>query len=286
MSSFSINTYMQNLPIYLYSNTLDVILDLDTTVRGINQVMYQRDLKIQKGIKNQVRIQFKNSDQKRISISPTQVFMFSMFDVATQRLVLEKQLQVLDETTTVRGLALLTITENDTIDLTRTSYQYSVKLRDTDGTFLPTYTNTYYGQAGTLFLDNDVNPVLQPSQEVVSFLKSYNASTYKYEHKSGNVYAFPEQNGNTALHTMAMYMQRFHGKVYIQATLDNTPASFGRYVTVATRTYTGFTGVDYVNFNGIFSYVRIMYVPDTAPAESTNDNANFFGSFDKVLYRC
>ena len=51
LSLYSINTNMQNLPVYLYSNTLDVTLDLDATVRGVNQVMYQRDLKIQKGIK-------------------------------------------------------------------------------------------------------------------------------------------------------------------------------------------------------------------------------------------
>jgi hypothetical protein len=47
---------MQKLPIYLYQNILNVILDRDATVKGVNQVMYQRDLIIQKGIKNQVRI--------------------------------------------------------------------------------------------------------------------------------------------------------------------------------------------------------------------------------------
>ena len=56
---------MQNLPVYLYNYKLDITLDLDTTVKGVNQVMYQRDLKIQKGIKNQVRVQFKNSDQSK-----------------------------------------------------------------------------------------------------------------------------------------------------------------------------------------------------------------------------
>ena len=90
---------MQNLPIYLYDNTLDVILDLDPTIRGVNRVMYQRDLKIQKGIKNKIRIQFKNSDQKRISISNTQTFVFTMFDAISQQLVLEKQLEVLEEST-------------------------------------------------------------------------------------------------------------------------------------------------------------------------------------------
>jgi hypothetical protein len=276
---------MQNLPIYLYPNTLDVILDLDATVRGVNQVMYQRELKIQKGIKNQVRIQFKNSDQKKVSISNTQTFVFSMFDAINQRLIIEKDLEVLEESTGTKGIALLTLNESDTLDLTKSSYQFSVKMQDTDGTYLPTYANTYYGMSGIVHISEDVFPVLQPSQSVSDFQKSYNSEIFKYEHKSGNVYAYPEYNGNTALHTTALYMTAYKGTVYIQGTLDNSPGSSGNYVTIATKIYNGFTGIDYVNFNGVFSYIRVMHVPATAPAESDNDNPAFYGSLDKFLYR-
>lgn len=276
---------MQILPIYLYSNTLDVILDLDPTVRGVNQVMYQRDLTIQKGIKNQVRIQFKNSDQKKVSISNTQTFVFSMFDAIDQRQIIEKNLDVLEVSTATRGLALLTLSESDTVDLTRTSYKYTVKMQDTDGTYLPTYANTYYGVSGTLHVQQDAFPVLQSSQEVTSFLRTYNDSILKYEHKSGNIYSYPEYNSNTALHTAGIYMTGFKGVLYVQGTLSNSPDSSGKYFTIETRTYNGFTGIDYVNFNGIYTYVRFMYVPATAPAESNNDNPAFFGSLDKILYR-
>jgi len=250
--------------------------------------MYQRDLKIQKGIKNNVRVQFKNSDQKRINISNTTTFVFSMFDAINQRLILQKDLTVIDDGTTLnlRGVAELTFNESDTIDLEKSSYQYSITYKDpTDGTSLPAYVNTYYGMAGTLLLDDDVYPVLQPSQEVVSFLNAFNAFTNRYEHTSGNIYAYPEYNGNTALHTVAMYMTNFRGTVNIEATLNNSPSSFGRYVTVVSKGYNGFSGIDYVNFNGIFSYIRIMYIPATAPGEIQNNNPSFFGSFDKVLYR-
>lgn len=275
---------MQNLPIYLYANTLDVILDLDSTVRGVNQVMYQRDLKIQKGIKNQVRVQFKNSDQKKISISNTETYVFSMFDANTQRMVLEKDLEVLETNTSTRGLALLTLSESDTIDLDKSSYNFSVKKLDSDGTYLPTYANTYYRMSGTLHLTEEVFPVLQPSQEA-RFQQSFNQETQLYEFKSGNIYAYPEYNGNTALHTVAMYLTGYKGTVYIQGTLSNTPASSGNYVTIATNTYNGFTGVDYQNFNGVFSYIRVMHIPATAPTESINDNTEFSGTIDKFLYR-
>jgi hypothetical protein len=80
-------------------------------------------------------------------------------------------------------------------------------------------------------------------------------------------------------------MTGFRGTVYVQATLDNTPGNFERYATVFSRTYTGFTGIDYVNFNGIFNYIRIMFVPAVKPGDSNNDDPTYFGSLDKVLYR-
>lgn len=276
---------MQSLPIYLYQNNLDVILDLDSTLRGVNQVMYQRDLKIQKGIKNKVRVQFKNSDQKRIHISNTQTFVFSMFDAINQRLLIEKNLEVLEETTSTRGLALLTLNESDTADLDRSSYQYTIKILDTDGSYLPVYANTYYGMAGTLYLNNDTVPVLQPSQEVSVFQKSYNAETQLWEHKSRAIQAHPEFNGNTALHTVAVYLTNYRGTISFQTTLNNAPDYLDKFATLETRTYNGFTGIDYVNFNGVYSYVQVMHVPNVAPGESQNDNPNFFGSVDKFLYR-
>lgn len=276
---------MQILPIYLYANTLDAILDLDPTVRGVNRVMYQRDLTLQKGIKNQIRIQFKNSDQKRVSISDTQTFVFSLIDMNTQQLVLTKPLEILESNTATKGLALLTIDEVDTIDLDKSSYKYSVKMSNTDGSYSPTYSDTYYNVAGTAYLLNDINPILKPSTEITEFQKSFNGETNLYEHKSGNVYANPGQNGNTALHTIAFYLTGYKGTVYIQGTLSNSPHSFGKYTTITSKTYNGFTGIDYLNFNGVFSYIRVMHIPSTAPAESDNDNPAFYGKFDKFLYR-
>lgn len=279
---------MQSLPIYLYQNNLDVILDLDPDVRGVNQVMYQRDLKIQKGIKNQVRVQFKNSDQKRIPISNTGTFVFSMFDANSQRMVIQKELSVLDDgvTTSTRGLALLSLSESDTINLDRSSYTYSVKYQDpTDGTYLPAYANTYYGMNGTLYLSNDIYPVLQPSQEVSSLQQSYNPNTQLWEFKSRALYAYPEYKSNTALQTVAFYMTNFRGTVYLQVTLNNTPDYLDKFSTIETRTYTGFSGIDYINFNGVYSYIQVMYVPARGPTDSQNDNPSYYGSFDKFLYR-
>jgi hypothetical protein len=347
---------MQSLPIYLYPNVTTVILDLDPTVSGVNNVMYQRDLKFQKGVKNKVRIQIKNSDQKSLPISSTSTYIFSMFDVTNNRMFIQKPLVILDDsvtlavttdqtvigntlsmtnstgakigqtvtgfgiaansivigisTTTVtlnnitthpvtsattltfgtsglRGVAELTLSESDTINLLTSTYSFTVKYLDTTaGGYLPTYANTYYGMAGTVTLADDVYPTLSPSTEVTSFLKTWNQQNNLYYYPCGNLYANPEYHSNgSALHTMAFYMTNYKGTVTIQGTLANQPDSTNWYYTIATLTYTGFTGIDYLNFNGIYSYVRIYHTPATAPGDSTNDNPAFFGSVDRLLYR-
>jgi hypothetical protein len=248
--------------------------------------MYQRDLKIQKGIKNQVRVQFKNSDQKKVRIYNTQTFVFSMFDAVNQRLIVEKGLDVLDlGTTATRGLALLTLNESDTLDLDRSSYQYSVKLLDSSGSYTPAYSNSYYGMAGTLHLSNDVDPVLTDSVSVTTFNPVWNDGISLYENFSGNLYADPAFNGNSALHTVAIYMTAYKGTVYVEATLDNTPGDSGNYSVVSTLTYNGYTGIGYANFNGVYSYIRIKHVPAKGPTDADNRNTAFSGTLDKILYR-
>ncbi len=277
---------MQSLPIYLYQNIFNVILDLDPTVQGVNQVMYQRNLIIQKGLKNQIRIQFKNSDQKKIRVYNTQTYVFSLFDSINKRTLLEKPIDILDtNTTSTKGLALLTLTESDTIDLNKSLYNFSIKLLDEDGNYVPTYSNTYYGTSGILEVSDDVFPLAKPSTVIDSFSKIFNSDINLYEHFSGDIYAEPEYNGNSALHTFAIYLTAFRGTIYIESTLDNSPGVGTAWSTEFNRTYQNYTGIDCVNLNGVFSYMRLRIIPAQEPGGIDNDDPSYFGSFDKILYR-
>lgn len=281
---------MQKCPVYLYTNSLEVILDLDQNTRTHN-VMYQHDLKIQKGLKNKVQLQFKNSDQKRIDVT-TGTFVFSMFDVTNQRQMLRKDITIIDEgTTATRGLALLELNESDTLDLDVGKYQFTVASQNADGSYEPTYANTYYGVGGTIELRQDSFPVLQPSQVaegdgaiINQFQIQYNHDTSLYEYYSGNLYANPAFNGNNALHTMAFYLTGYKGRVIIEGTQENSPGFFANYAVLSDESYSGFTGVDYKNFYGVWSHVRVRYIPTANPL-SDNRDKSYRGTFDKVLYR-
>ena len=278
---------MQSLPIYLYPNTYSVILDLNVTTPGVNRVMYQHDLKLQRGVKNSVRIQFKNSDQKRITIANSGTFLFNMFDIASKELVAQKPLEIVDDgaTTSTRGVAVLNLIEADTINLPKSSYNFSVTFIDpNDSTTNPAYSNTYYGIMGTAYLGNEAYPELKPSQEVVSFLKVFNDDTLLWEYKSGDTYSYPELCGGGANHTAAVYLRGYRGQIQVHGTLANQPNN-SSYSVVHTESFSNYTGIACVNFEGVYSYVRFVFVPATEPGHSTNDNPAYYGAFDKVLYR-
>lgn len=286
------------LPVYLYANLFEVILDLDNNNR-IHHVMYQRDLKLQKGIKNKIQIQFKNSDQKFLDVS-TSSFVFVLFDTVNQRNLIEKDITIIDDgvTRALRGLGEVVLTESDLQKCESTFYRMGVKALDSDGSYVPTYANTYYGVGATIEVRHDLYPTLVPSQEVTNFLFTYNGTepAQRYEYYTGNLNAHPEYKSNNALHTAAVYMTRYRGRVLIEGTLENDPGTFANYAVIKDTSYNGFTGIDYYNFNGIFSKVRIRYIPDLEPTLQSNkkDDSSpvrrstilaYTGTVDKVFYR-
>ena len=278
------------LPVYLYTNLFEVILDLDNNNR-INNVMYQRELTLQKGLKNTVQLQFKNSDQKLLDMRSKQAD-FVLFDTVNQRNLIEKDVEILDTslttaTTALKGLGLVTFTESDLEACESVAYRAGIKVLDTDGSYTPAYANTYYGVGTTVHVAHDIFPVLVPSQEVTDFDVYYNADQgyQQYEYYSGNLSAHPEFKSNVALHTVAAYMTAYKGRVLIEATLENDPATFGNYAVISDKTYDRFTGIDYINFNGVFAKIRVRYIPAKNPVTQLNNDTTYAGTVDKALYR-
>lgn len=374
---------MQKLPVYLYSNKLELQLSLDEHIRESYRTMYQHELKIQKGLKNKIQLQFKNADQKpvRIKASTTNTFavssstytidlasaanvklgmfpvistddtadptfqpgsfisqidgttvtisnqnpaynpdtdqflspilkdipegtsidfknnfVFNMFDSTNNNLLVQKPIEITDDgvTTATRGLALLTLSENDTRNLETTYYNFGVTQTDSDGADLATFSNTYYGISGTLQLTADLYPMPKPTQEIVKWQKYYNQSQLKYNFYSGNLRSYPELNEIT---TVALHLNSFKGTVKIQGTLENNPGTFANYTDLATLTYSSATTeVVYQNAVGRWSDLRVVWVPDSdgvtnyyspaMPGNPTPGTENFpNGKIDKVQYR-
>jgi hypothetical protein len=293
------------IPVYLYDNLIEVTLDLDNNNR-IMQQMYQRAITLQKGVKNKIQLQFKNSDQKLLNVS-TSSFVFILFDELDQRNLIQKLVTILDNGSAApvyssKGLGEVVFTENDLQVCESTYYKFGIKALDADGSYVPAYADTYYSVAGTLQVKHDLYPTLLPSQEVsnTTFItnRHYNSDIgyQQWEFYSGNINAYPQFKSNTALHTVAIYMTKFKGTVIIEGSLETSTNSFSNYAIINRKTYNGFTGIDYTNFNGVFSHVRIRYIPAKEPVTGSNNIVTsdltvkaailaYAGTVDKALYR-
>ena len=230
---------MNKLPVYLYSNVLNVILDLDQN-KGIHKIMYQRKIKIQKGFKDIIQIEFKNSDQKPISITGSDYYL-DLIDNTGKQFVLNqsKKLDIIevigtDSTITSKGIASVTFDPFDTIDLQATSYKFVIKRDNGDGTFTPAYSNTYYGITGDIEIAEDGFPVGYPIQTVT--MKNLEAGK-EYDRTFGHMgYIFCTgwlrpvvRATSTATNSSAIItLASFQGSITVEGTLDNSPSPAGQ----------------------------------------------------------
>ncbi len=265
---------MNKLPVYLYSNKLDVILDLDQN-RGIHTIMYQRKLKIQKGFKDSIQIQFKNSDQKPVSISTSTNYWFDMIDSSGRQLVLTKQLTVLDDsvTTSTRGTCLASFDPVDTINLTAASYKFLIKQDNGDGTFTPAYSNTYYGITGEVEVVEDGFAIGFPVQTVSSKQleqgQEYNRDPAHmgYFFYSGWYRPWPNAMTVVTPQSCTIALNNFKGTITVQGSLDNNPSPAGSanaqsFVIASAASVTPTTGNIQLSWNTNLTAVRFVIQPD------------------------
>ena len=253
---------MQLVPRYLVSNSTVVVLDGTGNLTEYNKV-YQRNLKIAKGIDNVINFEIKNHDQKPVSILNTYTPYVEIF---TEDNVLFKRYEgTIKENTTpnFKGQFTINIKDGDTLNLDAQYLSYTVYLTDTNQANTLTYADTQYGITCTIELTNEAFPGAINSKEVTNFVDKI----------STVIDGEPHINSNTALHTAAIYSTDFDGTVTVQGTLDanNTNSWFD----ISTETLTNPSTPHYVNFNGVFSNIRFKF-------DNTSGNS---GTIDKILVR-
>ena len=230
---------MNKLPVYLYSNSLDVILDLDQN-KGIHKIMYQRKLKIQKGFKDTVQIQFKNSDQKPVSIAGNDYYL-DLLDNEGKQYVLNqsKKLDIVeyvgtDSSIVSKGIATVTFDPFDTIDLQAANYKFVVKKDNGDGTYTPAYSNTYYGITGDLEVVSDGFPTGFPIQTVdmktLETGKDYDRTfgSMGFIFRTGWLRPVVRATSTATNSTAAITLAGFVGTITVEGTLDNSPSPAGQ----------------------------------------------------------
>ena len=253
---------MQLVSRYLLSNHTVIVSD-DTANLTEYRKVYQRNIKIAKGIDNVITFEIKNHDQKPVSILNKYTPYVEVF--TEDNILLKKYVGTIKETTTpsFKGQFTINITDGDTINLDAQYLSYTVYLTDTSDVNSLTYADSQYGIKGTIELLNEAFPGAIPSKTITNFLDGI----------SSVVDGEPNINSNNGLHPAVFYTTGFDGTVIVQGTLgpNNTTSWFD----ISTETLASPTQPHYVNFNGVFSNIRFKV---------TNSAGNS-GSVDKILIR-
>ena len=275
---------MQFNPVYLYVNKLDIFTTpTDTWSTERYRRVYNRNLKIFRGVDNRIDIQVRNNDQKASNIVGS-TLVFNLVSQDTKHLVLQKDFTAMDLAT---GKVTVMLTAEELLDLDVGFYNYSIikevrtTVDSTDYTVtskMPLYMDSQYDTVGTLEITGDVYGDVSTSVNVSTF-------NYTNPFTQGAVEPFPfytseiiDARPNTSpaypIHTFQFYTTNYTGTVEIQASLDAQGATprETKWATVAT---VDLLTQQYKNVTGKYNWFRVKHIPAL----------NNTGTVDKILYR-
>ena len=275
---------MQFNPVYLYVNKLDVFTTpTDTWSTERYRRVYNRNLKIFRGVDNRIDIQVRNSDQKASNIAGS-TLVFNLVSQDTKDLVLQKDFTGMDLAT---GKVTIIVTADELLDLDIGFYNYSIvkEVRSTvDSTDyvvnskMPLYMDSQYDTVGTLEITGDVYGGVANSLVVDTFNYTNPFTQGDTEpfpfYTSAIIDAAPNTSPAYPIHTFQFYSTNYTGTVEIQASLESQGATprDTKFSTVAT---VDLANEKYKNVTGKYNWFRIKHIPAL----------NNTGTVDKILYR-
>ena len=245
---------------YLYTQNL-VAVTTDERVGNTMTMYFTPNVKIYRGVDQTVRIQFKNRDNKAVSILGKTATL-TLVDKEVGTTLLQKTVESVDGQ---KGVGRVRFLESDLLNLDAKYYNFGIRITDGEGETNPAYADDNYGADGVLELDEGVFPL-------------FTASTTE-DFDSGDtgdaIYLNPYINRNDATHTAQVYFtSAFTGTLKVQVSLSPQTQGLNAddWTTLKTITYTAQEDTDVITWNGVYSAVRFV--------RSTTS-----GTLSKVLYR-
>lgn len=262
---------MQTITCYYYPNSVDVQLNTDPTLTLRNRVMYQRSVKVYKGVDNIIRFRFKNSEQKPVNVAGWDIAM-NVLDEELGEVLFTTPATVVGSS--VDGVVVVTLKEQDLMDMGKEYYNYSLSVTDpTTGQQQVVYADDNYDVRGELIVKAGHYPTVRNSIEVSIPTNAVSPII------TSAVLSGSNSQDQRLSHTAQFYFNNFTGSIGIESTLDelqpngttsaNVSVSWANIDSVA---YANQTTTDYHNWEGISSGIRFVITPVT-------------GTVERVVYR-
>ena len=257
---------MQLISVYLYSNKIDVFTNsIANWMTERYRNVYQRNLKIYRGVDNRIDIHVKTSDQKPQNITGYS-FVLAVIEPNTQELLISKDC---DARGLSQGRISATLTADDLLEINPGFYQYSI-IKETRSNIDSTeysvtgkealYLDSQYGTQGTIEVYGNVYGEPKPSLVINAFQEdvSYevNVPTVYY---SSIIDARPQLSTADTVHTFRFYMTDYDGEVVIQGS-QSEGANPQVWTDVATYEVVG-SDLSYTSVTGKYNWLRIKHTP-------------------------
>jgi hypothetical protein len=262
---------MQKISSYLYPNRIELIADLaGFTVEFTN--VYQRNVKIYNGIDNTIEFDIKNADQKRIDLTTLSGISLNIMDALGN--ALPNSPYVITPITGKKGIAYVTIPEDDLVDLSPQFLKYSVSAVK-DGKDIMLYADSRFGAVGTIELIGDAMPTFRDDKVYKTFTGEIDYMGKVIYHTSSIPTTFYEAVATDQI-WIEIKVTGFVGNIWLEGTTNST-ISVNSYLH-ATKIDIPVTPEDtilrYTLPVGDFKYFRVLY--------QGNHPINPTGTVDKV----
>ena len=275
---------MQKISSYLYPNRVELLADLAGFITEYTNV-YQRNVKIYNGIDNTIEFDIKNADQKRIDLATLTQIELNVMDA--QGNSLENSPYAVTPTA-LKGIATVTIPQEDLIDLSSQYLRYSVSALK-NGADVLLYADSRFGAVGKIELVGDAMPTFRKEKVYDRFSGEIDFLGNVKNHTSAIPCKFYEAIPTTEISFDITYTD-YTGELYIEATKDSTISveSFNRNgVKLVTFTPPVGTGTFTQSFTlpvGDYNYFRVVwtYLDPTLIGVYGYDNSPT-GTVDKVV---
>ncbi len=251
---------MQKISSYLYPNRIELLADLAGFPTEYTNV-YQRTVKIYNGIDNTLEFDIKNADQKRIDLSTLSAIELNVMDASGQALANSPYTVTPLNQTTLKGLASVTIPQEDLVDLTDQFLRYSVTAVK-DGNDVILYADSRFGAIGTIELVGTALPVFRDERVYKTFTAEIDLNGHPTYHSPAIPATFYEAEKTTTL-DFDVALRGFTGSIWLEGTEESTirTEAWKRAPYITSYTFEDFTGIWSVPNQqiGEYKYFRISY---------------------------
>lgn len=235
---------MYSTPAYYYKPRQIVVLYDGTSSRRY-QIVYAKNLTFNKGVDNQIQFQFLNQEQKPVDITGKEI-SFRLINYNGNEIILRK---ALDAFLPLTGLANLTISSSELIDIVPQLCSYSLEINE-GNLNLPVFTTSEAGARGTINVVDSVLPSHIPSATVTipTHAAVSNTGTTYYSSVIG-------MNGSSIM-TFQPELDEYTGSITIQG---STAVDNGWYDIDVYDYFANTTDVFGFTIEGFHPYVRLQF---------------------------